>query len=413
MRIFDYEDVMLLPNKCVVSSRTECETSVKLGKFKFKMPVVLANMKTVINEELAIELAKKNYFYIMHRFNFDSFTFVKKMQELNLVSSISIGVKKADFAVVDQFQEAGIRPDFITIDIAHGHADSVRLMIRYIKRRLGRKVFVIAGNVATPEAVRDLENWGADATKVGVGPGKVCITKLKTGFGSGDFMKAVEQDADWTLKFPDVDALNAEDKKFYDTEWQKIGDVREWEALGKPVKKYLTLKAKTLWDLINFCATYSAEPGVLFMDTANSMSNAKAYGQKVVCTNPCGEQPLAPYSVFNLVIHTLPGPTPTLVASAPQFSKSRTASGVATLPAITKTLRPSLLFIYLIIKRTLSACPWAISIVIKSGLIPASWNWSTTAKSAFLTPIEIEETKFSSCIFLTKVKLSKLKRCII
>ena len=62
MRIFDYEDVMLLPNKCVVSSRTECETSVKLGKFKFKMPVVLANMKTVINEELAIELAKKKLF---------------------------------------------------------------------------------------------------------------------------------------------------------------------------------------------------------------------------------------------------------------------------------------------------------------------------------------------------------------
>ncbi len=44
---------------------------------------------------------------------------------------------------------------------------------------------MIAGNVATPEAVIDLEAWGADATKVGVGPGKVCITKLKTGFGTG------------------------------------------------------------------------------------------------------------------------------------------------------------------------------------------------------------------------------------
>ena len=47
------------------------------------------------------------------------------------------------------------------------------------------QTFVIAANVATPEAVIDLENWGADATKVGVGPGKVCITKLKTGFGTG------------------------------------------------------------------------------------------------------------------------------------------------------------------------------------------------------------------------------------
>ena len=57
-------------------------------------------------------------------------------------------------------------------------------MIEHIKKKLP-KAFVIAGNVATPEAVIDLENWGADATKVGVGPGKVCITKLKTGFGTG------------------------------------------------------------------------------------------------------------------------------------------------------------------------------------------------------------------------------------
>ena len=60
----------------------------------------------------------------------------------------------------------------------------VKNMIAYLKKKLP-KAFVIAGNVGTPEAVIDLENWGADATKVGIGPGKVCITKLKTGFGTG------------------------------------------------------------------------------------------------------------------------------------------------------------------------------------------------------------------------------------
>ena len=50
--------------------------------------------------------------------------------------------------------------------------------------------FVIAGNVGTPEAVRELENAGADATKVGIGPGKVCITKIKTGFGTGGWQLA-------------------------------------------------------------------------------------------------------------------------------------------------------------------------------------------------------------------------------
>ena len=65
-------------------------------------------------------------------------------------------------------------------------------------------------------------------------------------------------------------------------------------------KNIRTVKAKELWNLINICATYSAEPGIFFIDNANEKTNAKAYGQKVVATNPCGEQPLAPYSVCNL-----------------------------------------------------------------------------------------------------------------
>ena len=80
-------------------------------------------------------------------------------------------------------------PEFVTIDIAHGHADSVIKMIKHIKQELP-ETFVIAGNVGTPEAVRELENAGADATKVGIGPGKVCITKVKTGFGTGGWQLA-------------------------------------------------------------------------------------------------------------------------------------------------------------------------------------------------------------------------------
>ena len=115
-----------------------------------------------------------------------------------------------------------------------------------------------------------------------------------------DFMDAVEADAAYDLRFPDIDNYNNEQKKAYDNKWREIGDVREWEALGYPVKSYYTIQAKELWNLINICATYSAEPGLFFIDNANNQTNAKAYNQKVVCTNPCGEQPLAPYSVCNL-----------------------------------------------------------------------------------------------------------------
>lgn len=184
MEIFDYDNILLLPRKCRVESRSECDASVELGGRRFRLPVVPANMKTVVDEKIGLWLAQNSYFYVMHRFDLDNVDFVRSMHKVGVYASISLGVKAADRATVDALTAEGLVPEYITIDIAHGHADTVRDMIGYLKEKLP-KSFVIAGNVATPEAVIDLETWGADATKVGVGPGKVCITKLKTGFGTG------------------------------------------------------------------------------------------------------------------------------------------------------------------------------------------------------------------------------------
>ena len=184
MEIFDYDNILLLPRKCRVDSRSECDASVQFGPRRFKLPVVPANMKTVVDEPITEWLAANDHFYVMHRFDIDNVVYAKQMRGKGLYVSISSGVKQADRDMIDRLAAEGVGADYITIDIAHGHADSVQRMIDYIKKRLP-DAFVIAGNVATPEAVIDLENWGADATKVGVGPGKVCITKLKTGFGTG------------------------------------------------------------------------------------------------------------------------------------------------------------------------------------------------------------------------------------
>ncbi len=115
-----------------------------------------------------------------------------------------------------------------------------------------------------------------------------------------DFMEAVEKDEDFELRFPAVESYSKEEMAVYNEEWHKIGDVRDWEKMGHKVRTYRVIKARELWNLINVCATYSAEPGIFFIDNANEKTNATAYGQKVVATNPCGEQPLAPYSVCNL-----------------------------------------------------------------------------------------------------------------
>ena len=154
LNAFDYEDIQLIPNKCIVNSRSECDTTVKLGKHTFKLPVVPANMQTVIDESVAEFLAENGYFYIMHRFDEASrLPFVKRMKERGLISSISVGVKPQEYDFIVELKENGLVPDYITIDIAHGHSNSVIDMIKHIKKHLPES-FVIAGNVGNPEAGR-------------------------------------------------------------------------------------------------------------------------------------------------------------------------------------------------------------------------------------------------------------------
>ena len=80
--IFDYEDIQLIPNKCVIKSRAEADTSVTIWKSHFKLPVVPANMQTILDENVAEQLAKSGYFYIMHRFDeAGRIPFIKRMHD--------------------------------------------------------------------------------------------------------------------------------------------------------------------------------------------------------------------------------------------------------------------------------------------------------------------------------------------
>lgn len=202
---FDFEDINLIAGKGIVNSRKECDASVELNGFKFKIPVVPANMSAVIDEKLCAWLAKNNYFYVMHRFDVDQVAFVKTMKEQKLFTSISVGVKEEDKKLLTDLKAQDLVPDFITIDIAHGHSLAMAAMLKFIKATFTdakTKPFIIAGNIMSAEAVRDLEAWGADALKIGVGPGKACITKLKTGFGTGGWQLNALKDLNEVAKKP-------------------------------------------------------------------------------------------------------------------------------------------------------------------------------------------------------------------
>jgi GMP reductase len=193
MKRYDFSDINLIPRMCVVNSRSECDTSVTFGPHKFNLPVVPANMECVMSDDLAYKMAQAGYFYIHHRFSIDTLAFAKRMSEAGLIVSISVGVNDECLETLEMLNQNSIVPDYITIDIAHGHSVKMERTIRWIKEifKTGKQPFIIAGNVSTPWAVRDLESWGADAIKVGIGPGSACTTYVATGFGSRNIQAAV------------------------------------------------------------------------------------------------------------------------------------------------------------------------------------------------------------------------------
>jgi GMP reductase len=148
----------------------------------YKLPIIPANMKAVIDYNLSRWMSENDYFYIMHRFDEDIYSQIETANNENWKTiSFSIGVQDKDKTIIHKLRTNKLRLDFLTIDIAHGHSIKMKRMIQFIKENLPN-VKIIAGNVATPQAVRQLSKWGADIVKVGIGQGSPCTTKDKTGF---------------------------------------------------------------------------------------------------------------------------------------------------------------------------------------------------------------------------------------
>src|SRR5690349_18946458 len=145
-KALNYSEIISIPRKCKVKSRAECDTSINFCGFKFKNPIVPANMAAVINGDIAKWLSFNGYFYIMHRFE-DTRKFIQRARaESWPIVSISIGVKDEDRDLIEDISNSKCRVDFVTIDIAHSFSDSTAETIRFIKEKLPNTK-IIAGNI--------------------------------------------------------------------------------------------------------------------------------------------------------------------------------------------------------------------------------------------------------------------------
>ncbi len=181
-RAYTFDDVALVPQFNNVPSRTapSLESWLTKGR-KIAIPILASNMDSVIGEELADLLLRQGSVPIFHRFT-DLSRQEAWVRKYGANSFISCGLHQIDQArALLDLGAAGV-----CIDVAHGHSDRMLAAIRELKRTHPERE-IIAGNVCTAMAYHDLVNAGADAVKVGIGPGAACITRVVTGFGVPQF----------------------------------------------------------------------------------------------------------------------------------------------------------------------------------------------------------------------------------
>lgn len=179
-----FDDVLIVPAKSDVRSRRDPQLTSQLTKnFQIETPIISANMDTITESDMAIAMNKMGGIGIIHRF----MNIEQQIDEVKKVAKSGAKIISASIGVGDDFKQrtkslidAGV--NILTIDIAHGHSVQMMETMKWLKDTYP-KVDLIAGNLATPEAARDLIEAGADAIKVGIGPGSMCTTRIITGCG--------------------------------------------------------------------------------------------------------------------------------------------------------------------------------------------------------------------------------------
>jgi IMP dehydrogenase len=179
-----FDDVLIMPKKSELRSRRDPSLKSRLTKTKFlETPIISANMDTVTEAKMAIAMNNLGGMGIIHRFmNVEQqVAHIREVKESGAkIISASIGVN-ADFKErTAALVAAGV--NVMTIDIAHGHSVQMMETLKWLKDTYS-DLEVIAGNLATPDAAADLIEAGADAIKVGIGPGSMCTTRIITGCG--------------------------------------------------------------------------------------------------------------------------------------------------------------------------------------------------------------------------------------
>jgi IMP dehydrogenase len=181
-----YDDVLLVPRYSDIRSRKEIDTTNSLDKnIDLRLPVIASPMDTVSGFQMASIMSKMGALAVIHRY-MDVAKQVEIVSDLKSetgsIIAAAIGTGRENVLRATCLVQAGV--DVLCVDVAHGHHVAVKEIIEDLRSLSSfDNVHIMAGNVATPEAIEDLAKWGADSIRIGIGGGSICSTRIQTGHG--------------------------------------------------------------------------------------------------------------------------------------------------------------------------------------------------------------------------------------
>lgn len=220
-----YENIVLKHNKGVLSSRSEADVSINLGKKRLESPVFCSNMPYLQrpNPRFLEIFNEKKWGYIYERLGgvADILSFATKINEENWhFKSISVGIQNSDRSLLKTILDNGLQLDCLTIDIAFIYQPWALDFVKEV-RQMFPETYLIAGNFDSPAAAVDLAKIGVNAGKMGIGVSKNCSTLNRIGFGScliSDLIRI--KDA-----CPDFDIMSDGGISFNERGEKNVGDV--------------------------------------------------------------------------------------------------------------------------------------------------------------------------------------------
>ena len=194
-----FKDVMIRPKRSTLKSRKQVSLQ---REFKFLhtdkvwkgVPIIAANMDTVGTFEMAAVLAENNMFTAIHKhYSIEQWkNFAKNATKKTLQSiAVSTGTSKEDADKTTTILNLFPQINFICVDVANGYSEHFVSFVKKMRSNNPDKI-ILAGNVVTGEMVEELLLAGADIIKVGIGPGSVCTTRVKTGVGYPQLSAIIE-----------------------------------------------------------------------------------------------------------------------------------------------------------------------------------------------------------------------------